>query len=137
MNLSPLRNPPAGLNGIRGIMGSTIMSTDVEEDRQSRLKNLKDFYIRQFVSLLWMLAAIAVGLLLREQIPWLKQNVEYPLMLLLSGGVGILLSNTSQFRKAGAVITRVENPRLNILIGFAIVVALLLLLNAVMSLVLQ
>lgn len=101
-----------------------------EGKRKGRWANLKSFYVRQFVSLIWMLVAVGAGLTLRERIPWLKENVDFPLMALLSGIFGIIIPNAAQFDKAGWVVTRSENRGFNLLVGIGIVVLFLLLFNA-------
>lgn len=95
--------------------------------------NFKAFYIRQFVSLFWMLGAVTLGLFLREMLPWLQQNVDFPLMLLLSGIIGIMIPNLVQFGRAGKVLTKSENRHLNLLVGAAVTLIILLLANALIG----
>ena len=63
--------------------------------------SFKAYYLHQFVSLFWMLGAVGIGLLLRENNEWLKNAIDFPLMALLSGIFGIMIPNLAQFEKAG------------------------------------
>lgn len=87
------------------------------------------FYIRQFTSLFWMLAAVVIGLSLREYYPWLKQSIELSTMALISGLFGIVIPNIAQFGNAGKVLTKTSNRWINLLVGAGITLILLLLFN--------
>lgn len=113
------------------------MRNSSERPPRARRTGLKDFFWRQFLSLFWMLGAIGAGLLLRERITWLSENIDPPLMILISGVAGVLLPNLRQFGRAGGVITRKENSRSNVLVGFVVIVVVLLAFNVVFSLVIQ
>jgi len=80
-----------------------------------------------------MLAAVAIGLTLRQNIPWLNRNIDYPFMALMSGIIGIMIPNFVQFGKAGKVVTKSENPRINLLVGITVTLLVLLLANAVLD----
>ena len=84
--------------------------------------DFKAFYLRQFVSLFWMLLAVGIGLVLRESVPWLEENIDFPLMALISGIIGIMIPNLAQFGNAGKVLTKSENRSLNLLVGAAVTV---------------
>ena len=119
-----------------GIIGMNTMSRKSSEDRPSRWQSLKRFYIRQFLSLLVMLVVIGFGLLLRESIPWLKENIDYPLMLLLSGLVGILVPNITRIRSAGREITRDEESPIGTLASVAVIFIALVLVSVLLTVVL-
>lgn len=85
--------------------------------------------MRQFVALVWMLGAVGIGLVLREWVPWLRENVDFPLMALISGVIGIMIPNLAQFGDAGRVVTKGENRRVNLLVGVGITILLLLAFN--------
>jgi hypothetical protein len=95
--------------------------------------SFKAYYLHQFVSLFWMLGAVGVGLYLRENIEWLKNAIEFPLMALLSGIFGIMIPNLSQFGKAGRVLTKSDNARINLLVGVGVIVVILVLGNLLIS----
>lgn len=94
---------------------------------------LKAFYVRQFISLIWMLMGLGSALLMREQIPWLKENIEFPTMALIGGAVGIVIPNVKQFGNAGRLVTRGENEQVNVFVGAAITILLLLLFSFVVG----
>jgi len=96
-------------------------------------ESFKAYYLRQFASLFLMLAAVALGLLLRENVNWLKENVDFPLMALLSGIIGIIAPNIVQFGNAGKVLTGSENKRINLLVGAGAIIVVLILANALVS----
>jgi len=79
-----------------------------------------------------MLVAVGIGLTLRENLPWLKSNIDYPLMALLSGIVGIMIPNFVDFGNAGKVLTKNENPRINLLVGVTVTLIVLLLANSLL-----
>ena len=95
--------------------------------------SFKAYYLHQFVSLFWMLGAVGVGLYLRENIEWLKDAIEFPLMALLSGIFGIMIPNLAQFGKAGKVLTKGEDERMNIMVGVGVIVVILVLGNLLVS----
>jgi hypothetical protein len=101
--------------------------------RRKAWDNFKAFYFRQFISLIWMLVAVGIGLTLRENILWLKTNVDYPLMALLSGIIGIMIPNFVHFGSAGKVLTKSENPRINLLVGVTVTLLVLLFANALLN----
>jgi hypothetical protein len=106
------------------------MSNETPGPQRNWWANFKSFYFRQIVSLVWMLAAIGLGLLLRGQITWLADHVDYSLTILLSGFFGLMIPNLAQFGRAGRIITRGENARLNLLAAVAMVVILVLLFHS-------
>lgn len=91
--------------------------------------SIKKFYVRQFTSLFWMLLAVAVGLTIREMLPALKANIEISTMALVSGLIGIVIPNVAQFGRAGKVMTKGNNRRVNLLVGAGITLLLLLIFN--------
>jgi len=73
----------------------------------------------------------AVGWSLTILIPGLEERFGLLTILLWSGAIGGILTSLGEFMRAGAALTRRDNPALNLLVGLGIPVLLLVILYLV------
>ena len=73
----------------------------------------------------------AVGWSLTILIPGLEERFGLLTILLWSGAIGGILTSLGKFMRAGAALTRRDNPALNLLVGLCIPVLLLVILYLV------
>jgi hypothetical protein len=90
-----------------------------EEDK----KNYKKSWLRQGVG---AIAGAAIGFVLIALFPSLAERFSTFTVVIWCAALGGVLTSLGDFMRAGAVLTRSENPWLNLAVGLGIPVAILI-----------
>ncbi|MCJ7657934.1 MAG: hypothetical protein MUO67_02170 [Anaerolineales bacterium] len=103
--------------------------TTTEEDKQSNKKS----WLRQWVG---AFAGAALGFVIIALFPSLADRFSTFTIVIWCAVLGGVLTSLGEFMRAGAALTRSENPWLNLAVGLGIPVGILIII-AVLIIILQ
>ena len=89
------------------------------EDKELQ-DNLAEIRLRRRRTNVGLFAGIGAGMMIGSLIPWVRENIDLLSLVLWSAVFGVAVANLGQFRKAGSILTRQENPVLNFAVGLGL-----------------
>ena len=89
------------------------------EDKELQA-NLAEIRLRRRRSNIGLFAGIGAGMMIGSLIPWVRENIDLLSLVLWSAVIGVAVANLGQFKKAGAILTRRDDPVLNYIVGLGL-----------------